>query len=200
MNQTTAIKPRVSDAEIFRATRTCIDRSGAEKFTMAEVAAEAGLTRVQIYNRFGNRQQLVLSLLASHATTFADHLAPKLDAAPTSAEAIRIGMMAAIRAARSDRYFGMLVLPATAGASRIDGAPELALELSRKLWTPVIKAGLQAGELHSTLSAAKIAHWIGLTELSLFNASQSFGLSDAECKSYIDTFIIGALAHGEIAS
>ena len=118
MNQTTAIKPRVSDAEIFRATRACIDRSGAEKFTMAEVAAEAGLTRVQIYNRFGNRQQLVLALLAAHAGAFADHLGPELKSAPTSADAIRTGIMAAIRAARSDPYFGMLVLPATAGASR----------------------------------------------------------------------------------
>ena len=58
----------------------------------------------------------------------------------------------------------------------------------------------QARLYDRALTAAEIAHWIGLTELSLFNASQSFGLSDTECETYIDTFIIGALAPGENAS
>ena len=99
-----------------------------------------------------------------------------------------------------ERHRSVLSWVDRAGASRIDGAPELSLQYSRKLWTPVIEAGLQSGELRSKLTAAEIAHWIGLTELSLFNASQSFGLSDTECETYIDTFIIGALAPGENAS
>ena len=76
---------RVSDADILRATRLCIDRSGPDRFTMAEVAREAGLTRVQIYNRFGNRDDLVLALLVSHASRFADDLRTTLDAVPDAA-------------------------------------------------------------------------------------------------------------------
>ncbi len=192
----TGPRPRVSDEEILRATRRCIDRSGHDKFTMAEVAAEAGLTRVQIYNRFGSRNDLLLALLVAHAQAFNVHQANVLGDAPSVAQAIVDGMLAAIKAAQSDRYFGLLVLPAT-GEGGAEGAPEAALALSRDLWVPVIERGLASGELASDLSPADIARWIGLTELNLFSATRTFGLSLAECEQYVRAFVVAPLSAKE---
>ena len=185
---------RVSDAEILRATRLCIDRSGPDRFTMAEVAREAGLTRVQIYNRFGNRDDLVLALLVSHASRFADDLRTTLDAVPSAADAIVQGMMAAIRAAGTDVYFGMLVGPATlARDTRIPGAPEAALQISRQLWVPILQRGKDEGRFDPALVPEDVADWIGLSQLTLFTSTQTFEMPLQQCEAYIRNFIVKPL-------
>jgi len=192
---------RVSDKDILHATRICIDLSGPDKFTMADVAREAGLTRVQIYNRFGNRDDLILALLVSHATYFAENLGKTLKTIPDTAEAIVHGMMAAVQAAQTDTYFGMLVGPATLQQeTRIPGAPEAALRLSQQLWVPVLERGVEQGQLNLGLAPAEVASWIGLTQLSLLTATQTFYLSLEQCETYIRTFIVKPLLSEDYAS
>ncbi len=164
---------------------------------MAEVAREAGLTRMQIYNRFGSREALILALLVRHAESFNARVAGLIAGAPDPGEAIVTGMLQAIRAGGEDRYFALLVGPATSGRDGgVPGAPQAALAASRRRWTGLIAGALARGDFASPLAAKDIAHWIGLTELSLFNAIGAFGLSEADCERYIRAFVVAPLVSG----
>ena len=165
---------------------------------MVEVSREAGLTRMQIYNRFGSREALILALLVSHAERFNEGVAERIARAPSAGEGIVAGMLEAIRAGREDKYFALLVGPATSGRDGgVPGAAQAALEASRRRWIPLIERALASGEFASPLGAEEIAHWIGLTELSLFNATGGFGLSLADCERYIRVFVVAPLISHE---
>jgi AcrR family transcriptional regulator len=55
--------PSVSDDEIFEAARKVIDRLGANRFTVTDVASEVGLSRAAIILRFKSTQALKVLLL-----------------------------------------------------------------------------------------------------------------------------------------
>jgi AcrR family transcriptional regulator len=57
-------RPRkVSDEQIFRAAHRVMERFGPTQWTLAEVAAEAGLTAGAIVQRFGSKRDLQLALM-----------------------------------------------------------------------------------------------------------------------------------------
>ncbi len=194
LERPTAQRVRVSDGNILRAVRRCIDAKGPAGLTLAEVARDAGLTRMQVYNRFGSREALILALLVSHAERFNESVAERIAQAPSAGEGIVTGMLEAIRAGREDKYFALLVGPATSGrGGGVPGAARAALDASRRRWVPLLADALASGELVSPLTAEDIAHWIGLTELSLFTATDGFGLSLADCERYIRAFVVAPL-------
>lgn len=56
---------RISDAEILDATRRVMLRDGAERFTLADVAREVGLSRAALIQRFVNKAGLERQVAAS---------------------------------------------------------------------------------------------------------------------------------------
>jgi AcrR family transcriptional regulator len=69
-------RPRkASDDEIFAATYRAMNRLGPGELTLAEIAAEAGLTAGALVQRFGSKRALLLSLAARHAASAGELLA-----------------------------------------------------------------------------------------------------------------------------
>lgn len=67
-------RPRkVSDDDVFAAARRAMSRLGPGELTLAEIAAEAGLTAGALVQRFGSKRELLLRL-ASHAADSAGDL------------------------------------------------------------------------------------------------------------------------------
>ncbi|MCO5316384.1 MAG: TetR family transcriptional regulator [Solirubrobacterales bacterium] len=54
----------------FRAARTLLEGQAWSKISMAEIAAEAGVSRQTIYNEFGNREQFGQDLVRHEAERF----------------------------------------------------------------------------------------------------------------------------------
>jgi len=58
-------RPRkVSDDEVFLATQRAMSRLGPGELTLAEIAAEAGVTAGALVQRFGSKRELMLALSA----------------------------------------------------------------------------------------------------------------------------------------
>jgi len=193
MQQKTASLQRVSDAEIFDAVRRSIDTNGATKFTMTHVANFAGLTRVQLYNRFGSRNALILALLVDHVTEFKKQAARKMLAADDLILAIRETIISGISAVLEDPYFKMLIMPAVTGQTQVDGTPVAILALGHEQWLPVADRAIEAGIFKSSLAREDVADWLTFNEMTLLNASQTYGKSLDQCRTYIDDYIFPSL-------
>jgi AcrR family transcriptional regulator len=68
-------RPRkVSDDDIFAATYRAMNRLGPGELTLAEIAAEAGVTAGALSQRFGSKRQLLLDLAEGAAATAGDFI------------------------------------------------------------------------------------------------------------------------------
>jgi AcrR family transcriptional regulator len=68
-------RPRkVSDSDIYAATYRAMQRLGPRELTLAEIAAEAGVTAGAIAQRFGSKRALLLSLSEGAAASAGDML------------------------------------------------------------------------------------------------------------------------------
>jgi AcrR family transcriptional regulator len=68
-------RPRkVSDEDVFAATYRAMTRLGPGELTLAEIAAEAGLTAGALVQRFGSKRELLLQLSAGAADANASFL------------------------------------------------------------------------------------------------------------------------------
>ena len=68
-------RPRkVSDDDIFAATYRAMNRLGPGELTLAEIAAEAGVTAGALSQRFGSKRQLLLDLAEGAAASAGDFI------------------------------------------------------------------------------------------------------------------------------
>jgi len=68
-------RPRkVSDEDVFAATYRAMNRFGPGELTLAQIAAEAGVTAGALSQRFGSKRQLLLSLAEGAARSAGDFI------------------------------------------------------------------------------------------------------------------------------
>jgi len=85
-------RPRqASDQDILQAAFRAIARLGPARLTLADVAAEAGVSAAALVQRFGSRRALLLAA-AADAATGADYIFPGLRARHRSPVAALVGL------------------------------------------------------------------------------------------------------------
>ena len=60
-------RQKVSDDQVFEAARAVMSRRGPHELTLADIAAEAGVTPGRLVQRFGSKRDLLLALSARFA-------------------------------------------------------------------------------------------------------------------------------------
>lgn len=184
---------RVSDDVIFDAVRRSIDAHGAAKFTMTHVAQFAKLTRVQLYNRFGSRDALILALLVDHVISFKRNVTQDILAADDLVLGIREALIGGINLVKEDPYFTMLIMPAVTGQTQVDGSSKAIMKLGREQWVPIAKRAIDDDIFKPDLVPEDIADWLTFNEMTLLNAAQTYGKSLDQCRVYIDDYILPSL-------
>ena len=184
---------RVSDDVIFEAVRRSIDAHGATKFTMTHVAQFAELTRVQLYNRFGSRDALILALLVDHVVSFKRNVTQEILAADDLVLGVREALIRGINLVREDPYFTMLIMPAVTGQTQVDGSSKAIMKLGREQWVPIAKRAIKDDIFKADLVPEDIADWLTFNEMTLLNAAQTYGKSLDQCRIYIDNYIMPSL-------
>lgn len=182
--------PRVSDEEIFDAVRACMGETG-DKITMSDVSDAVGLTRVQIYNRFGSKSGLIGQFLMHHTRQFKLDLVQSFANAEDDAEAFVQIMLACISAGDSDPLFRKFFAPEEMG--KMEGGSGAVLKLGREHWGSVLRGGIARGVFRADLAIDEMSDWLTFMEFSLFSAVTGFGKSLADCDLYVRQFILPAL-------
>lgn len=106
-------RPPASDAEarqrIVDATARCIDRHGAAKTTLSDVAGELGVTRQTVYRHFGRISDIVGEVAAQGAESFVDQLIAHLQGIGDPAEAVVEGMIFCVRTIPTEPRLSLLL-------------------------------------------------------------------------------------------
>jgi AcrR family transcriptional regulator len=149
-----------TEERILGATERCIERLGL-RFSMADVAAQAGLSRGSVYLHFGDRATLVDRVLGRVADRFLE----KCEVCVRQGETLagRVGEAAVfIREHLGDRLLG-LRLPAD---EENLFATVLILQIGQLLekwvafWVPFLDEAERHGEVRTGLDHPRAAEWI----------------------------------------
>jgi TetR/AcrR family transcriptional regulator, repressor for uid operon len=94
-------EPRTDDV-ILDAAEDCFSLVGVRGTSIEDIAAAAGVSRITVYRRIGNRDQVVLSVLLRIVDRHLSRLRPRLLAQPDLASAVVLLIRSTVSAARRD--------------------------------------------------------------------------------------------------
>lgn len=90
------------DDVILDAAERCFAKGGVVGTTVEDIATEAGISRITVYRRIGNRDRLVLLVLLRITDRFLASLRPRLIATPDLGAAVVMLITSTVRAVRGD--------------------------------------------------------------------------------------------------
>ena len=130
-------QPPADDDEAVRrilaATRSCIDRDGAET-GIADVARELGVTRQTVYRYYRSTEDLLRATAIEASAAFLDRIDRHLAARPGSpADVVVEGVAFCLEQLPREPYLGLLLSPGRAGAFAEGVTSLAALALGRTI-------------------------------------------------------------------
>ncbi len=85
---------------ILDAAEDCFALVGVRRTTIEDIAAAAGMSRITVYRRIGNRDKVVLTVLVRITRRYLQGIQPRLLAQATLADALALLVRSTVRAAR----------------------------------------------------------------------------------------------------
>ncbi|MDL9935293.1 TetR/AcrR family transcriptional regulator [Gordonia sp. ABSL1-1] len=104
--------PKDSDearARILRAAASCVERYGAQKTRLADVATELGVTRQTIYNYYSSVDEMLVAVASAGAADFLDRMSADLADVHTPQDAITETIMYCLRVLPEEPAIGLMV-------------------------------------------------------------------------------------------
>lgn len=183
--------------KILAAGERCMRRLGLQRFSMADVAAQAGVSRGSVYRYFPDRDALTQAILAEAAQRFvrssAEVVAKRRTLAAQVAEAA-----AFIRQHLHDEVVSLYLpgenesLLATVLSARIEGLLEGWIEF----WQPYLADAERRGEVRRGLDRREAAEWIVRMMLSFaVMPSAVMDLDDPDqVRAFVARYVVRGLA------
>lgn len=184
-------KPR-TDEIIIDAAEDCFAVVGVRGTTVDDIAAAAGVSRITVYRRVGNRDQIVLAVLVRVTERYLARLQPRLLAQPTVADATVLLVRSTVRAARRDDL-SLLFASEERGAT---GAPipEAVGPLSERFGESLaFIADRLPGSLAAGVAPAEAGEWILRVIVSLATTEPASPRSEAETDRWVRRFVLPGL-------
>ena len=114
-------------AAMLAATSSLLAAYGLRRWTMDDVAAQAGLGRATVYRRFESREELVHAALAHDARVFFGAIAYAVSNMDSLEDKLVEGFLVGLQMARGSALTELLLCHTGAGLPRRSAAPVLAL-------------------------------------------------------------------------
>jgi AcrR family transcriptional regulator len=189
---TTEVEERIVEAAL-----RCASRVGLRRFSMADVASAAGLSRGTVYNHFGDRRRLLDAVLAGLADQFV--AASRADVVRRRTLAGQVGEAAVfIHRHTGDRRYAI----ADPGAEDhllavlLSMRAEPLLEAWVAFWEPLLDAAEARGEVRAGLDRRQAGEWI-VRSLVTFAVMPSIVIDlddDRAVRSFVGDHIVRGLA------
>jgi AcrR family transcriptional regulator len=157
----TALGPRSIEERILDAAERCASRYGLRRFSMADVAAAAGVSRGSVYLHFGDRSGLVDALLERVAAAFVE--ASRAPVSRRRSLAAQVGEAAIfIRRHLGDQVFTVGLpgpeenLPAVLLSAQVERLVQEWVDF----WQPLLAHAEARGEIRAGLDHRRAGEWI----------------------------------------
>lgn len=161
-NATARPKKPTTQGVIADAAMKCIEKYGVAKVTMADVAAQAHLSRQSVYRFFNTRSELLEYILLERVRQIAEETRPLLDRHKDIANALVDGSLAVIQHVESDPLF--LEIAEHSNDHRIEqflfaGSQEIDL-IMQSLWQNLLDQARAKGQLRANITNEEAVEWI----------------------------------------
>ena len=151
------------EERIVQAARRCLERWGADKTSMDDVAGEAGVSRMTVYRAFGDKAKLITAVVVLEQELFLEQASEELDEQDTLED--QLATFAAIMARYEQRS------PSQRTRDRLRISPERlavimtdhvepVLRAVRDFLADYIEAAVQRGEVRSDVDVDEAAEWV----------------------------------------
>lgn len=184
-------EPR-TDAVILDAAEDCFSLVGVRGTTIEDIAAAAGVSRITVYRRIGNRDQVVLSVLLRIVDRYLARLHPRLIAQPDLASAIALLIRNTVAAARRDDL-SLLFASEERGAT---GAPiPGAMPPLAERFGAAIEGAAEhlPGELAADVTPLDAGEWVLRIIVSLATTEPARARTGAESDRLVRRFVLPGL-------
>ncbi|MEO7556805.1 MAG: helix-turn-helix domain-containing protein [Acidimicrobiales bacterium] len=180
--------------KVLAAAVRCAGEMGIERFTVEEVAREAGVSRATVYRWFpGGRDQLVDEGVTWEVGRFLARLGRAVEDAPDLPTRLERGLVFAHRAFEHHEVLQRLLATEPGGLlPQLRATAPLALAVLRDYLVPL----LAAERLRPDVDATDAAEFLARTFVSLFTSPGSFDLDDVDQVAWVvrDRMLAGILA------
>ena len=188
-------EPR-TDEIILDAAEDCFATAGVRGTTVEDIAAAAGVSRITVYRRIGNRDQIVLSVLLRIVDRYLVRLRPRLLAQPTLADAIVVLIRSTVRAARRDDL-GLLFASEELGATGTP-IPGAMAPLAERFGDLIAASSEQLeGRLGPGVSAVDAGEWVLRVIVSLATTEPARPRTQAETDDWVSRMVVPGIVTDE---
>lgn len=183
---------------ILDAAERCLERFGLRRASMADIAAQAGLSRGALYLHFADRQSLIDAVLERAAIRFVDSAEAEVRHQPTLAA--QAGAAAAFIRRNLGGQLDTLRLPAeqeSLVAVLLTAASGRLVDRWIEFWQPLLAEAAERGELRPDLDRRGAAEWIVRLMLSFAVLGPvTFCDEPAEVHRYVAGLVVAGLGPG----
>lgn len=189
--------PRTDDV-ILDAAEDCFTTFGVRRTTVEDIATAAGVSRITVYRRIGNRDRIVLEVLLRIVDRYLARLRPRLLAQPTLGEAIVVLVRTTVRAARRDDLSLLFASEerGAAGAPLAGAMPPLAARFGAAVEEV---AEHTSGRLADGVTPLDAGEWILRVIVSLATTEPARPRDAADTDAWVRRMVLPGLVGGDLS-
>lgn len=180
------------DDVILDAAERCFTESGVSDVTVEEIAVAAGVSRITVYRRIGNRDQLVLLVLLRVTDRFLASLRPRLIVESDLSDALTLLIRSTSRAIRKEDLSLLFASPER-GAIGVPIAGVLAPMADRFGGIVAMLSDQFPGQLGAEIIPAEAGEWLVRVMVSLATFERAGKPDEKETERWVRTFVLPGL-------
>ncbi len=180
------------DDVILDAAERCFTTSGVSGVTVEEIAAAADVSRITVYRRIGNRDQLVLLVLLRITDRFLASLRPRLIAESDLADALTLLVRSTSRAIRREDLSLLFASPER-GAMGVPIPGVLAPLADRFGGIVAMLSDQFPGQIGAEILPAEAGEWLVRVMVSLATFEREGTPDEEETERWVRTFVLPGL-------
>src|SRR5687768_6366802 len=181
--------------DLLDAAQRCFRRSGVERTTMADVAADAGVHRATLYRYFADRDQLILAVLMKTSAPLFERAAEVLRNEDDAETAVVEAISLAIEEALTDVQLTSL-FDATSGkvTTHLAGVSNEFFARAFETTVPALREAESAGKLRPEIDPEEACRWLLRIAMSLLSGDPRLELQ--EHRRLLRTYVTAAIFRG----
>ena len=189
----------VARSQILAAAEAAIQRFGVAKTTIDDVAKETGVSRPTIYRYFSDRDTLMTAMIEARSRRLFDDAREYVADRNTFAEQLVDGLLYLVDKGRRDPAIHLIVSPEQVNrATALVGSTSLAARLTSEMWTPLIVAARERGEIRDGLTDGEICNWITVVELILVGRMDFGDPSSPDNRRLLANLLLPGIVSGPV--
>ena len=177
---------------LMEAVTSCIKMYGLEKTTMENIAEQAGLSRITIYRKYSNRNNLISNFLAYRAEQFNAKIKAKISDCNSMEQALEMYFLSSAEQAFKDESVRVLVETSHVFKTILNGEESPIKDAIMETWQPLLKK-LSADDAQILkIDDSEIINWIIIMQHNFSRMAIEAECSAEQIRQYIKDFVIPA--------